>query len=402
MSAHALLSPSSAHRWMACPGSVRLCRDLPDTPSDFADEGTDAHQLAAACLESGLDAKDCIGQTMDKGNQVTPDMAQAVQAYLDYVRDVAAATGGELLVEQHLPIAHLTGEEDAAGTADAVILSDDELIVADLKYGRGVPVDAEGNPQLQIYALAALAEFSPLGDFERVRMVIHQPRLGAVSEWVQTLEELEAFGQQVAQAAQATQVADAPLRAGGQQCKFCKAKATCPALAARVQAEIGSDFEVLTGFNREMTEAYVQRHERRTADELGAALAAVDLVEVWCKAVRAEAEARLLAGKPVPGFKLVQGKKGNRQWTSKEEAEAALKAMRVKHEQMYDYAVISPTSAEKLAKADVIGPRQWPKLAALITQAEGKPSVAPESDKRPALAIAAVADDFADVSADLV
>ncbi|RYF45629.1 MAG: DUF2800 domain-containing protein, partial [Comamonadaceae bacterium] len=112
-----------------------------------------------------------------------------------------------------------------------------------------------------------------------------------------------------------------------------------------------------------------------------------------------EVETRLLAGQPVPGFKLVQGKKGNRQWTSKEEAEALLKAMRVKHDQMYDYTVISPTTAEKLAKAEVIGPRQWPKVVALITQSEGKPSVAPESDKRPALAIAAAAEDFDDVSA---
>jgi hypothetical protein len=119
--------------------------------------------------------------------------------------------------------------------------------------------------------------------------------------------------------------------------------------------------------------------------------------------VRAETERQLLVGEPVSGWKLVQGKRGNRAWTSKEEAEATLKAMRIKHEDMYDYAVISPTSADKLAKAEIIGPRQWPKLQALITQSEGKPSVAPASDKREALVLR-TANDFetVDAGADLV
>jgi hypothetical protein len=110
-------------------------------------------------------------------------------------------------------------------------------------------------------------------------------------------------------------------------------------------------------------------------------------------------ETRLLSGVPIPGYKLVQGKKGNRAWADKAAAEALLKQMRVPHDQMYDYSVVSPTTAEKLHKAEVIGPRQWPKVQALITQSEGKPSVAPESDKRPALVMSAVLDDFTDVTA---
>ncbi|MDT0140189.1 DUF2800 domain-containing protein [Acidovorax sp. PRC11] len=399
MSAHALLSPSSAARWMACPGSVAACEGLPDKSSEFADEGTAAHELAALCLVEGGTAADRIGLKIHAGRDgrvftVDVDMATHVQAYVDYVRALVQSTGGELLVEQRLSIEHITGEPGARGTADAVILADGELIVADLKYGRGVPVDADDNPQLQIYALAALREFCALGDFRAVRLVIHQPRLGSVSEWAQPVAELEQFGQAAWNAAVDTRAADAPRVPGEKQCKFCRAKANCPSLAARVQQEVGADFEDLTAFDRAHTEAWTQKRETMPADQLGAALAAVDLIEMWCKAVRGEVETRLLAGVPVPGWKLVQGKRGNRRWTSEEEAEAVLKAMRVKHDQMYDYSLISPTTAEKLAKGNFIGPRQWPKVAALITQAEGKPSVAPETDKRPALVLSAVADDF--------
>jgi len=131
---------------------------------------------------------------------------------------------------------------------------------------------------------------------------------------------------------------------------------------------------------------------------LAATLSKVDLIEDWCSAVRAEAHRRLTAGEPVPGYKLVQGKRGNRAWADPDAAEAQLKAMRLKVEEMYDLKLITPPSAEKLAKAKVIGPRQWPKLQDLITQSEGKPHVAPDSDPRPALTVTPVVDDFTDVT----
>jgi hypothetical protein len=126
-------------------------------------------------------------------------------------------------------------------------------------------------------------------------------------------------------------------------------------------------------------------------------MTAVDLIEDWCDAVRKEAYARMNNGIPVPGFKLVQGRRGARAWRSKDEAEATLKTMRLKVEEMYDLSLISPTTAEKLAKASVIGPRQWPKLQDLITQPDGKPAIAPESDPKPAIQVAPRADVFNDL-----
>ena len=382
MSGHAQLSPSSAARWMICPGSVELCADLPDTSSSASSEGTMMHTVAAKCLENNTDASGYVGTTDFETKLVLQtEQAQAVQRYVDTVRDVVKATGGELLVEQRLSIEHMTGEKGAKGTADAVILTMNELIVIDAKFGRGVEVEAENNPQLMMYAHAALVEREVAYDFQNVRLMIVQPRLGAAPEWTIPVAKLNNFAIDVAFSAELTRQDFAPLVPSPKGCQWCRAKATCPA----IKGEILDDFDVVVP-------------ETADGDELARVMNMADMIEKWVKAVRAEVERRLLTGEPVAGYKLVQGKKGNRQWGNADEAEAALKAMRIKHDQMYDYKLASPTSIEKLAKAEEIGPRQWVKIQELITQSEGQPSVAPVSDKRPALVPSADVSDFDDVT----
>lgn len=240
----------------------------------------------------------------------------------------------------------------------------------------------ETNPQLSIYGLSGVRLFNVMGDLKTVRTVIVQPRLNHISERVQTVEQIEEFAVEVAAAAAATHQADAPLVPSSKGCRWCKAKAKCPAIRDEVYTQTA------------------MQAESADSEELAIAMSKVDLIEGWCKAVRAETERRLLAGESVNGFKLVQGKRGNRAWKSKEEAESLLKTMRVPHDRMYDYSVISPTTADALAKEGVIGPRQWPRVQALITQSEGKPSVAPVSDKRPAISVEIKADAFADLTSE--
>jgi len=367
---------------MSCPGSVRMCEGIPDTSSDASLEGTMMHTVSAHCLTRGTDAAGYVGVTdAETGLILQAEQAQAIQTYVDTVRDIVKTTGGELLVEQRLSIWHMTGEEDAHGTADAVIMTMDELIVIDAKFGRGVAVDAEENPQLMMYAAAALVEHELAYDFERVRMMIVQPRLNAMPEWTLDVFEMNDFMVKVQLMAELTRQPDAPLMPSAKGCQWCRAKATCPAITKTVM----DDFDTVVP---------------ETADErdLARIMANADMIEKWVKAVRAEVERRLLAGEPVHGYKLVQGKKGNRQWADPDAAEETLKSMRIKHDQMYDYKLASPTSIEKLAKAGDVGPRQWTKIQDLITQSEGQPSVAPESDKRPALVTSATASDFDDVT----
>jgi hypothetical protein len=449
--AHSYWSASKFEADMLCPGKHVLEAGAPDNSNKYSAEGTAAHQVLTWALQEERPASaylgrvvhiDKLGRVCEQGDAeytyvVDEDMAAALQITIDYVLDLQGGDGA-LFADIRVNYSSYLGVNygHAWGTADVIIARGDEIIVVDLKFGRGVEVSAENNPQMSLYALGALQAYQGIcGDFTRVRMAISQPRIKAApSEWDCSVTELEAWGVfdaagAIADCLRAAEAADDDdgnpeagvvdpvwqdtyLKPGEKQCKFCKVKATCPALRAEVGDQVFSYSPASPDEFAEQTPGGPTTESG--ADWLAACLSKVDLIEDWCKAIRAETERRLLAGDSVPGYKLVAGKRGARQWIDPVAAEAALKAMRLKVDLMYDFTVKSPTQIAKLGPAfdkdgklkptkpgtepPVIGPRQWPKVQALITQPDGRPHVAPESDSRPALVVTPVIDDFTDVT----
>ena len=409
--AHSKYSASGFEAARLCPGKPVLEAGLPDNGNGYAREGTAAHQVLEWCLQRDHFADAYEGRIIDvEGDPilVDDDMVGHINWCLEQIETYAG--GNAIMAETRVNYSDALGvaKDEGWGTADVIVPRDDgELVVMDLKYGRGVEVDADCD-QLKLYGLGALAAVDGLlGDFERVRLVVLQPRISrAPSEHDMTVTELRQWAATTAwEAVERRQLAAefmsvTPvehelwaaeyLSPNEKSCKFCKAKATCPALQAEVGRTVSGDNTTVSAENFEPFPAGQATHP----DELATCLNKVDMIEDWCKAVRAEAERRLLDGREVPGYKLVQGKRGNRQWADAKAAEQMLKTFRVKLEDMYEMKLINPTTAEKLAKAETIGKRQWPKLQELIVQSEGKPHVAPESDSRPALVRQPVAEMF--------
>ena len=405
-----IFSASQLDALFLCPGRAVLTADAPRTSSVYADWGTACHLLAAQALTDGDHVyAEALAATPDNysyirledGQQIVVDaeMVEIAKVYTDYVRDVAGPDGA-ILVEQQVSFHEHLGlpdEHEAWGTADALIVRGSEAIVVDLKTGRGVEVGAD-TAQLKAYALGCLEVAETVADIERVRLVIVQPRAGGIKELDLWVDELKAWARDVAAPACRKVLAAIEdfsvghLNPGEKQCKFCAAKATCPALRDTVAATVADtapaspdEFAAITPEH-----SYQVDTGHDEASWLSACLSRVDLIEDWCKAVREEAHKRLSSGLPVPGYKLVAGKRGARAWTDAKVAEETLrKQFRLTIEQAYDLKLISPTSAEKLAKAGTIGPRQWATLQELVHQPDGKPHVAPESDSRPALTTSA-------------
>lgn len=456
---HAFNSPSGMPAAMLCNAKPWREQPFPETTNDSADEGTAAHFLQEQCLEKGVEAAHFIGTRIQVKNGKTEfhtsgqwpvgnDFAHEVQKSLDVIYSLAE--GATIYPEQTLSIEFITGEEGATGTSDVIIVKGKTLICADLKFGRGVQVFAEGNEQLLMYGASAVADFDSLGEIEEIELHILQPRLNHFDCWKLSIAEMNERIEQIRQVSKRILAGPEGLTAvpGEKQCKFCKASATCkertdftlqlitdtftdldkgfikvempqaekllaqafdvkPAAITFCEAMHPEDgdphqdacFTVKKPNIRPSLEAAEAKLPDASDERLATLMDAADMIEGFAKAVRAEVERRLLAGKFTDArYKLVEGRQGARSWKNEAEAEAELKKQRLKVDQMYDFKLISPTTAEKLLSES--NPRKWKKLQDFITRSDGKPSVAPASDKRPALNLA-IAEQFEELPAEV-
>lgn len=476
--AHSSWGASGFKQIMLCPGSKALQQGKPNEASSYSAEGTAAHQVLTWALQQGKPAAAYIGRRihMNRAGRIIPpvdkrdpkgdhytvhtidvddDMARFVQVTIDYVRDVAGEDGVVLVDRKVCYASYLDlPEEDAWGTLDvAVLRADGELVVIDLKYGRGVEVDAGTlrtefepgypNPQLALYGLGGLAEFAPMVEMldlqpiKRVRLAISQPRVSfKPSEYDMTVAELESWGRTTARSAvnsarnalELHAVHCAPsalsherqgwertfLQPGEDQCRFCRAKATCPALRDEVLSAVVGHAPATADEFADLSIPGKEHIEPTTDEWLDAAYPKLDRIVDWTKAVLAEIERRALAGTQFKTCKLVEGRQGPRAWDDAAAVEEYLKEkVRLKNEEMYDLKLKSPTQIEKLAPpldkegkvipaADgskpAIGPRQWKEVVSHIVRSPGGKHVAPITDKRPALVITPVAEEFEPVS----
>ena len=410
--AHAILSPSSAKRWSACVAAPLEEKGCPDQTTGFAAAGTRAHRIAELTVrevfmkaelmaEERSERERLIREAAGEADDVQAHLAQYFDTIQGITEEMEGAESTDLRVELPLDVSDLTTEQGAHGTADFVAVADNDLYIGDLKYGAGVPVEAEKNIQLAIYAHAAMAVYEALEfSIERVHLIIVQPRCGGVRRWDTTADVIRGFGNALRARAElamslytgAAKPDDSSYMPSMEVCRFCKAKMKCEAYTAKVKEGLLGDYQVIDAAPTESLPEPVKAELTAipvptTAAQLAKAHEYLPIIEQWCKEVSGAVVARLQAGEDIPGLKLVEGRKGPRKWDDAKAAEEMLQSMRIKREQMYDLKLISPTTMEKLAKQGVIGARQAKRLRELITQSSGSPVVAPSDDPRPAIAV---------------
>jgi hypothetical protein len=379
--AHAFCSPSDWKGWSNCAGKPALEETEPDVTNPAAAEGQHAHVVSAFMLK---------GFSINEDMSLPDHMVEPVNLYVNATKErvkayeLAGAMRVELLVEQKLGITEITGEKNAFGTADSIIVANfadySVLEMRDAKFGRGVPVGVTDNGQLVIYALSALRKYSLLNEFREVILVIHQPRIKKEpQEWRLTPAELESWAPTVWEKAQAalalrgTTEALENLTVGEEQCRFCRAKYRCPAFARSVEETVIAKTPDKNGLSGALVQS--------DPDLLSMQMQRVPMIEQWCLAVRAAVESKLLAAEDIPGFKLVMGRAGPRAWSDEDAAMKLLLADGQSPDKILTPRKLqSPTQLEKvIGKAPI-----WEVVSeTLIKRSEGKPSVAPADDPRP-------------------
>lgn len=377
---HSRFPASASHRWINCPGSIRLSEQVQqETATSYAEEGTLAHAIAEQKLRIAIDktVKASDLKRLMKDPLYDGEMDEATTLYASLVMEHynAAGPNAELMIEQRVDFSDWVPE--GFGTSDAIITNEDTIEVIDLKYGKGIKVDADNNSQMRLYALGALAMYGALYDFYNVRMTIVQPRLDHISSEVMSVEDLLDWARVVVQPAAALAASDDAPTEAGDWCRWCPARATC-----RKRAEK----------NLELARYDFQPGDLLDNDEIAEILSKVDELTKWAADIEAYALQQALAGVTYDGWKLVEGR-SVRKYKDELQVAEKLKAEGFNEAVLYERKLLGITAMEKL-----VGKKRFTEtLGDLVEKPAGKPVLVPASDKREAINSAAqAAADFSD------
>ena len=362
---HALLSASSAHRWLACPSSAVAAEAYQEQDTEYTKEGTLAHEVAEIVARRRVPQlyMDIDVQEYPEGH--TAEMIDCAEGYADYIQEQIKGPDAIVLLEQRVDFSPWV--PDGFGTADCVIIQGHTMDVIDYKYGQGVPVSAVDNPQEKLYGLGALNDYGIAYDIETVRLHIYQPRINNISTDSLSAADLLTWAEkEVKPIAQKAAKGKGGYKAGA-WCKFCPHAGRC----------------------RELTKTcteYVQTHQLRAAvpvlapHEVAEVLQMEPLVSLWLNRVKSQALTSMLGGEQIPGYKVVEGKQGNRKWTDEVQVAETLRDAGYQLKDVTETKLLSPAAMDRsIGKSKVVE-----LLSDLIDRSPGAPTIAPETDKRPA------------------
>lgn len=364
--AHALLSASSAHRWLACPPSAVAQELYPKgKPSEHALEGTLAHEVAEIMVRERL-----AGNHPDEVNYAewpagaTHEMIHLADTYADYIQELITDPNALVLLEQRVDFSPWV--EDGFGTADCIIIRGSTMDVIDFKFGKGVEVSAKDNPQEMLYGLGALNDYGFAYDIEKVRLHIYQPRMYNVSVDEHTTADMLLWGERVVKPTADLAVKGEGGYNAGMHCRWCAHAGKCPTLTETCSSIVKHhDVEV--------------KVPTLAPFEVANILEAEPLITMWLKRVRETALTGMLNGEQIPGFKVVCGRAGGRKWTDEIEVYKTLESAGLSADDISETKLLSPAALEKS-----IGKKRVAELVAdHIKREPGNPAIAPVTDKRP-------------------
>ncbi|MBO4456682.1 MAG: DUF2800 domain-containing protein [Butyrivibrio sp.] len=367
---HAFLSASASHRWLNCPPSAKLCAGISDESSAFAQEGTDCHELCAFLVENALGKK--VSDPRENLTYYNTEMQFCAESYRDFVLEQYEKAKEYcpdplIFIEQRLDFSRYV--KDGFGTGDCVIIADEVLHIIDYKHGLGVLVESKGNTQMMCYALGALEAFDDLYDIDRIEMTIFQPRKANISTWSITKQELLKWAEEVLKPTAELAYEGKGEFNAGEHCKFCKVRATCRKRAEKNLELAQYDFKMPSSLGN---------------TEIAAILPRIDQLISWGGDVKEYALSKAKTGTHFDGFKLVEGR-STRKYTDED---AVAKRVKEAGFDPYEKKLYSIT-----AMSNLLGKKNFEELLGdLIYKAPGKPTLVPESDKRPVMSTAA--DDF--------